>query len=90
MTTLQQHKATLMKNPNFAHEYQAIQPEYELVRQILQYRQQNSITQQQLATQIGIARSNITRLESGNYNPSLNFLKRVATGMGKQLHIKFC
>ena len=42
-----------------------------------------------LADKIGIKQSNISRLESGNYNPSLAFLKKVAKGLGKELHISF-
>lgn len=42
-----------------------------------------------LAQRIGIQRSNLSRLESGNYNPSLAFLKKVAKGMGKKLTLTF-
>jgi DNA-binding XRE family transcriptional regulator len=78
-----------MKDPEFVKEYEAIKPEYNLVRQLLAYRAKNNLTQAQLAKKIGIARSNMARLESGNYNPSLVFLKKIASGMGKQLHIEF-
>jgi DNA-binding XRE family transcriptional regulator len=89
MTTLNEHKAQLMKNPEFRREYEAIQPEYEIVRQILEFREKENVTQAQLAKRVGISRSNITRLESGEYNPSLMFLKKIANGMGKKLHIEF-
>ena len=31
----------------------------------------------------------ISRLEKGEYNPSLKFLKKLAQGLGKELHIEF-
>ncbi len=47
------------------------------------------MTQSELARLIGTKQSNISRLEGGDYNPSLQFLKRVARGLGKELHISF-
>ncbi|MCR5055182.1 MAG: helix-turn-helix transcriptional regulator [Lachnospiraceae bacterium] len=47
-----------------------------------------SMTQQELAEITGTKKSNISRMESGNYNPSLDFMVKVAGGMGKQLSIK--
>ena len=46
------------------------------------------MTQEQLARKIGTQKSNISRLESGNYNPSLDFLIKVASGLGKNLTVE--
>ena len=59
------------------------------IRQIISARSEQGITQKELAEQVGIKQSNISRLESGNYNPSLDFLKKIANGLGKELHIEF-
>ena len=83
-----EHLNEQMKNPNFAREYNALGPEYEIIRQIIKARAEQNITQKELANKIGIKQSNISRLESGNYNPSLDFLQKVAEGLGKQLHIE--
>lgn len=45
------------------------------------------MSQEDLAKRIGTRQENISRLESGSYNPSLRFLKKVAEGLGKKLHI---
>ncbi len=37
---------------------------------------------------MGTKKSNISRFESGKYNPSLDFLVKVAESLGKQIHIK--
>jgi len=78
-----------MQDPEFKAEYDALEPEYRLVQQLIDYRREQNLTQAQLAERIGITRSNLSRLESGNYNPSLAFLKRVAKGMGKKLVVAF-
>jgi len=80
---------TRLKDPVFANEYKKLEPEYEIIRQIILSRNEKKITQKELADRIGIKQSNISRLESGNYNPSLDFLKKVAFGLGKELHIEF-
>ena len=66
-----------------------MEPEYEIIRQIIDARPEQNLTQKALAERIGIRQSNISRLESGNYNPSLEFLKKVANGLGKELHVEF-
>jgi len=78
-----------LKNPEFAKEYKALEPEYEIIKQVIQSRTEQNLTQKELAELIGIKQSNISRLESGNYNPSLEFLKKVASGLGRELHIEF-
>ena len=47
------------------------------------------MTQKELAERMGTAQANISRFESGNYNPSLDFLQRMAQGLGKKLKITF-
>lgn len=47
------------------------------------------MTQEELALKIGTKQGNISRLEQGNANPSLQFLKKIADGLGKELLISF-
>lgn len=82
-------KRAFEADPELYDEYKALAPEYELIKQIIQARTEQNLTQRELADKIGIKQSNISRLESGNYNPSLDFLKKIASGLGKELHIVF-
>jgi len=50
-------------------------------------RLQMNMTQQTLADAAGTKKSNISRMESGNYNPSLDFLVKVAGCLGKRVEI---
>ena len=78
-----------MKDDEFKAEFNALSPKYELVREIIKERTAQNLTQKEFAEKIGVKQSNISRLESGNYNPSFDFLVRVAKGLGKELHIAF-
>lgn len=78
-------KAELLKNPKIKAEYDALAPEYELIEQLITARTERKMTQKQLAKKIGTSQSSIARLESGNYNPSFQFLQRVATALDKRL-----
>jgi DNA-binding XRE family transcriptional regulator len=80
-------KQALLKNKRFATEVKALEPELEMVRQIIRARIDQNLSQSELARRVGTRQSNISRLESGDYNPSLQFLKKIAGGLGKQLHI---
>ena len=64
-----------------------LEPRLEVISQIKQVRKEQPITQEALAERAGTKKSNISRLESGKYNPSLDFLIRVANCLGKRIHI---
>ena len=72
-----------MKNTNTQ-----LAPRYEVVRQLKDARKSQHITQEVLAERVGTKKSNISRFESGTYNPSLDFLIKVAGSLGKQIQIK--
>ena len=81
-------KAELMQDEQFREEYEKLRPRYEIISRIIEVRKEQNMTQEQLARKIGTQKSNISRLESGNYNPSLDFLIKVASGLGKHLTVE--
>lgn len=80
-------KEDLLKDEDFRAEYERLRPRYEAIEQIIKARKAQNITQAELAKRVGTQKSNISRLESGNYNPSLDFLIKVADALGKRLSI---
>ena len=54
----------------------------EIAAQLRQVRKEQGMTQERLR------KSNISRLESGRYNPSLDFLEKVAGGLGREIEVK--
>ena len=78
-----------LKDPEFIMEWDRQQSESELAQSIIKARTETGITQKELSTRTGILQSNISRIEKGEYNPSIKTLQRLANGMGKKLHIEF-
>ena len=89
MRTLDQYKEKQMQDPLFEKEYEAIQPEMDVIRAIVDARTSQNITQKELAERTGINQADISKLENGTRNPSVNLLKRLAEGMGMALKIEF-
>ena len=81
-------KKQLLSDPQVKMEYGAMEPEYQFIRDMLACREELSLTQQGLAVLTGIDRSDISRIENGNANPSLKTMKRIASGLGKRLEIR--
>ena len=78
-----------MESEKFRKEYEDIQPEMDIIRAIVKARKEQQITQAELAARTGINQGDISRLERGTRNPSLNMLKKLASGLGMQLKIEF-
>jgi len=81
-------KEKLMKDIEFKDEYEKMKPRYELISEIIKARREQNMTQEELALRTGTQKSNISRFESGNYNPSLDFISKLAKGLGKEIHIE--
>ena len=60
----------------------------EIASQLRQVRKEQGMTQERLAEKVGTRKSNISLLESGRYNPSLDFLEKVAGGLGREIEVK--
>ncbi len=78
-----------LKNPEFKKEWDALEPEYQVIRAIIDGRKNQNLSQKELARITGIAQADISRLENGNANPSLRTLKRLASGLGMMLRVEF-
>ena len=61
---------------------------HSVIEQYVQCRKLQGMTQAELAKRAGIPRSNITRFESENYNPSLEQLVRIAAALGMMLQVQ--
>jgi len=80
-------KKKLMEDPELILELEKNEAEYQLISDIIRARLDQNITQKELAERMGTRQSNISRLESGNYNPSLEFIEKVASALGKKVEI---
>ena len=78
-----------LKNPDVKKEWDDLQPEMDVIRAIVDARTSQNMTQKELAERTGINQADISKLENGTRNPSVNLLKRLADGMGMALKIEF-
>ena len=78
-----------LKNPEFKVEYDALEPEFQIIKAMLDGRNKLNLTQKDLAELSGITQADISRLENGNANPSIRTLKKLAAAMNMTLDIKF-
>ena len=78
-----------LKDPDFRKEYEAIQPEMAVIRALVDARISRNLTQKQLSERTGINQADISKLENGTRNPSLNMLKRLADGLDMTLKLEF-
>ena len=86
--SFEEMKTDMLKDEEFKIEYEKLKPKYEAIEQIIRARKEQNITQAELAKRVGTQKSNISRLESGNYNPSLDFIVKVAELLGKSLSVQ--
>lgn len=89
MKTFDEMLAKQMKDEELKKEYEAIQPEMDAIRAIVDARTSQNLTQKELSERTGINQADISKLENGTRNPSINLLKRLAEGMGMTLKIEF-
>ncbi len=76
-----------LKDREFEKEYNALESEYRLISQLIEWRVKRKLSQKKLAELVGTKQSAISRLESGSSNPSIGFLEKVAKGLGGKLQI---
>lgn len=82
-------KEIIKKDPEVLKEIERLEPFYQIIEQLLSLRKEKNLTQRELAGLINTTQSCIARLESGNYNPSLKFLQKIAYACNKKIEIRF-
>ena len=85
-------KEKALKRKNVKLEYDTLQPEFSLLRELLHARQKAGLSQSDIAELMGTKAPAITRLESsltnGKHSPSIATLKKYAEALGCHLQIK--
>ncbi|MEI6396670.1 MAG: helix-turn-helix transcriptional regulator [Candidatus Taylorbacteria bacterium] len=86
--TLEEIHRKDMRNPEFKREWDALEVEFQIIHDILDKRIKKDMTQAELARKSGIGQATLSRLETGNYNPSIKFLKRIAKALDLKLTVR--
>lgn len=78
-----------LEDPEFKAEWEALQPELSLVQAMIDARKVSGLTQKELSERTALLRQTSASWKTGNANPSLRTLQRLAAGMGMQVKIEF-
>ena len=89
MNSYKDYKNKILQNPKVKAEYDALQPEYDIIQTMIDARVQQNMTQKDLSAKTGITQADISRIENGTRNPSLNMVKKLAKGLGMQVKLEF-
>lgn len=87
VTSFKKFKSKALKNPVIKTEYEALEPEYEVVKTIIRERIKRGWSQTELAEAVGSRQPVISRLERGDSNPSLQTLSKIAKALDLSLTV---
>lgn len=85
----EEHLQELLQDPEFKRQWEEDEPEREILYAIAELRGRRRLTQTELAELTGIKQSEISKLENGKANPTLETLQKIAKGLGMRLELKF-
>ena len=88
MTLILELKEQWMKNPAFKAEYDALEDEFSLARELIEARTRAGLSQAELAQRMGTTQSAIARLESGKAPPSMRTIVRIAAATGSRAVVR--
>lgn len=86
--SIQDFKNKALKNPEVKKEYDLLESEFTLIETLLAMRKKSGLTQEEIATKMGTQKSNISRLERGNSNPSWQTIQNYAQACGFEVFMK--
>ena len=76
------------EGPQAVAELDALHEYYGLVADLIQLRRRRAMTQKELEKATGIPQAEISRIESGNANPTLSTLRTLVRAMGGEIRIQ--
>lgn len=80
-------KRELVRDYEAVSSYDSLESEYALICELIRKRLEAGLTQSELAQRIGTRQSAISRLESGEANPTIGFIHKVAHALRVEITI---
>ena len=92
MLTHEEIVGKMLNDPEVKAEYDALEPEFELLDELLKARDEAGLTQEDVAKRMGTSRPAVARIEAGGgtkrHSPSIATLRKYAEAVGCKLQIK--
>jgi DNA-binding XRE family transcriptional regulator len=76
------------KDKEFNEHYQEVQKEYELIRQVVEARKAQGLTQKSLANIVGVSQQEISRLECEKHIPNLSSFIKILEAVGLEIKLE--
>lgn len=76
-----------MRDPEYRREYERTRLANDVAIKVIRYRADHSLSQSQLARMVGMRQPHVARLESGDHEPSVATLARLADALGLDFSI---
>ena len=76
-----------MKDPGYRREYEKLETEFQIARQIIGARIKQKMSQEELAKKVGTGQAVISRLEGMNGKPSISLLERIARALNIKIRV---
>jgi len=89
MDDFERRLANDLKDPEFKKAWEESEAEYQVTKAMVEARHYAKMTQKQLSKRTGIAQADISKIETGQGNPTLSVLQRIANGLDMDLSIQF-
>lgn len=77
-----------MKDPEFRRAYDELEPEFAIIKQIIDLRLKRKMTQTELARRAGTPQPSIARLESRGQVKNLDYLRRIAKALNARVEVR--
>lgn len=87
LTTSQEIHERDMADPDYRAEYERTRLANDIAIRVLRYRSEHGLTQTAFGRLVGMRQPHVARLESGDHEPSLSTLARLAGALGQDFTI---
>ncbi len=88
MTKFSDIKKRWLRNPEVRTEYDALEEEFALARELILARSRAGLSQAEVARRMGTTQSTVARLEGGRAKPTLLTVERYAKATGSRAVVK--
>lgn len=78
-----------LKDKEFKEEWDSMELRYQFIQNLIELREENKISQSQLAKKIGTTQAVISRIESGSVNVGIDMIQRIAVAFGRTAKVSF-
>ncbi|MCL4428067.1 MAG: helix-turn-helix domain-containing protein [Deltaproteobacteria bacterium] len=72
-----------LKNKEFKKEWDKLELRYQFIQKLIALREENKISQSELAKRVGTTQSVISRIENGSVNIGIDMIQRIASAFGR-------